>query len=92
MKKEISANKENNFTKIYAETFMKLFKTKMSCCDWKDYFRFTQHLKEIVLKQYNNGELPCVDPFTLFMIDFTMDDKLLISNKWAESEKQKAYT
>ena len=33
LKKEISANKENNFTKIYAEIFMKLFKTKMACCD-----------------------------------------------------------
>lgn len=40
LKKEISANKENNFTKIYAEIFMKLFKTKMACCDWKDYNKF----------------------------------------------------
>jgi protein O-GlcNAc transferase len=32
-----------------------------------------------------------VDPFSLFMIDFSMEDKLLISAKWAENEKQKAY-
>jgi hypothetical protein len=66
---------------------MKLFQTKMACCDWKDYNKFTQRLKEVVLFQYNNGELPCVDPFDMFMIDWTMEDKLLISNKWAENEK-----
>ena len=70
---------------------MKLFNTKMACCDWKDYFQFTEHLKTIVLNQFQKGEVPCVDPFSLFMIDFSMDDKLLISEKWAESEKQKAY-
>lgn len=70
---------------------MKLFNTKMACCDWKDYFEFTEHLKQIVLKQYRNGEMPCVDPFSLFMIDFSMDDKLLISAKWAHNEKLKAY-
>lgn len=37
-----------------------------------------------------NGEMPCVDPFSLFMIDFSMDDKLLISTKWAENERKKA--
>ena len=91
MKKEQSTVSESRVSKIYAETFMKLFNTKMACCDWKNYDQFTQHLKEIVLKQYSHGEVPCVDPFSLFMIDFSMDDKLLISVRWAESEKQKAF-
>jgi len=69
---------------------MKLFNTKMACCDWSQYDEFNTHLKEIVLKQFMNGEMPCVDPFSLFMIDFSMDDKLLISTKWAENEKTKA--
>ena len=90
-KKEQASVSDSRVSKIYAETFMKLFNTKMACCDWRDYFKFTQHLKEIVLKQYTNGEVPCVDPFSLFMIDFSMEDKLLISARWAESEKQKAY-
>lgn len=91
MKKEQASVSDSRVSKIYAETFMKLFNTKMACCDWKDYEKFTQHLKEIVLKQYTHGEVPCVDPFSLFMIDFSMEDKLLISVRWAESEKQKAY-
>lgn len=70
---------------------MKLFNTKMACCNWKNYFEFIEHLKSIVLRQFKAGEVPCVDPFSLFMIDFSMDDKLLISYKWAEQEKQKAF-
>jgi hypothetical protein len=70
---------------------MKLYNTKMACCDWKDYFQFVEHLKSIVIKQFTNGDVPCVDPFSLFMIDFTMNDKLLISAKWAENEKAKAF-
>ena len=48
-------------------------------------------MKFIVLKQYNNGEVPCIDPFSLFMLNFTMQDKLVISMKWAEAEKKKAF-
>lgn len=66
-------------SKIYTETFVKLFKTKNASCDWSDYDQFVFHLKKIVIKQFQNGELPCVDPFQLFMIDFTMEEKLLIS-------------
>ena len=94
MSHEQTQNPENNGTpisKVYAETFMKLYNTKMACCDWKDYSKFVEHLKAIVIKQFTLGEVPCVDPFSLFMIDFTMKDKLLISQKWAENEKQKAF-
>ena len=35
--------------------------------------------------------MPCVEPFSLFMIDFTMDDKLLISARWADRERDKAF-
>jgi hypothetical protein len=39
--KEANSQKLDNtsdISKIYAETFMKLFNTKIACCDWKDYF------------------------------------------------------
>ena len=75
---------------IYAQTFVKLFNAKMACCDWRDYDLLQAHLREIVLNQYNSGLLPCIDPFSLFMLDFAMSDKLIISQKWAEAEKQKA--
>lgn len=32
----------------------------------------------------------CIDPWSLFMIDWGMNDKLIISKKWAEKEKKKA--
>lgn len=70
---------------------MKLFNTKLACCDWNNFDRYNEHLKLILLKQYLNGELPSIDPFSLFMLDFSMEDKILISIKWAESEKKKAY-
>jgi hypothetical protein len=88
---EIDFNKHESLSKIYIETFVKLFKTKNASCDWSDYFELTQHLKSIVIKQFQNEELPCVDPFQLFMIDFSMQDKLMISVKWAQNEKKKAY-
>ena len=79
-----------SISKIYAETFVKLFNTKVACCDWKDLDKFTHHLKYILLRQYKGGDLPSIDPFSLFMLDFTMDDKLAIAMKWADSEKKKA--
>lgn len=88
---KLNVHHTNQISKIYSETFMKLFQTKMACCDWKDDVQFVQHLKQILIKQFQNGELPCIDPFSLFMIDFTLDEKLLISAKWAENEKAKAF-
>lgn len=43
-------SEQSSISTVYAETFMKLFNTKMACCDWTNYFEFTEHLKEIVLK------------------------------------------
>ena len=80
-----------SISKIYAETFMKLFNTKMQCCDWNNYYDYVDNLKKIIMKQYGNGDLPCIDPFSMFMLDFRMEDKLIISKKWAESEKIKAF-
>lgn len=78
-------------SKFHADTFIKLFNTKQASCDWRYFDRSIEHLKFIVLKQYNNGEVPCIDPFSLFMLNFTMQDKLVISMKWAEAEKKKAF-
>lgn len=42
---------------------MKLYKTKMACCDWQNYNAFIDHLKKIVIQQFQKGEVPCVDPW-----------------------------
>jgi hypothetical protein len=33
------------------------------------------------------GELPCVDPFSLFMFNFSPEQKLLITKRYAEHVK-----
>lgn len=65
---------------------MKLFVTKGACCDWHQYDWLVEHLKYILLQQFRHGEMPCIEPFTLFMLDFSMEDKLIISQKWAQSQ------
>ena len=47
---QIDFQGQSQISKIYTETFVKLFTTKNSSCDWRDYFQFTSHLKQIVLK------------------------------------------
>jgi hypothetical protein len=39
-----------NISKLYAETFVKLFNTKIACCDWNNYEKYNDHLKKILLK------------------------------------------
>lgn len=33
------------------------------------------------------GELPCVDPFSLFMFNFTPEQKFLVTKRYAEHVK-----
>lgn len=72
-------NLTKNISSIYSETFVKLFVTKGACCDWYQYDWLVEHLKHILLQQFRNGQMPCIEPFTLFMLDFSMEDKLIIS-------------
>lgn len=83
---QLDGNKTGHISKIYSETFVKLFVTKGACCDWYQYDWLVEHLKYILLQQFRNGEMPCIEPFTLFMLDFSMEDKLIISKKWAQSQ------
>jgi lipopolysaccharide biosynthesis regulator YciM len=50
-----------------ADTFAKLCKAKLTCCDWDQQDECYNHLFSLVSKQMEAGELPCVDPFTIFM-------------------------
>ena len=81
---------ENSIGKAYAETFVKLFNTKVACCDWSQLGAFNAHLKHILTRQYFGGDMLSLDPFSLFMLDFTMEDKLTIAQQWAKAEKVKA--
>lgn len=81
---------DNAIGKAYAETFVKLFNTKVACCDWSQLPAFTAHLKHILKRQYFGGDMLSLDPFSLFMLDFTMEDKLTIAQQWAKAEKVKA--
>ena len=49
---KIGVSPNQGISKIYAETFMKLFNTKMQCCDWNNYYAYIDELKKIILKQY----------------------------------------
>jgi len=49
---DIDFNQQESLSKIYTETFVKLFKTKNASCDWSDYDQFVFHLKKIVIKQF----------------------------------------
>ena len=37
------------------------------------------HLKEILKRQFFGGDMVSLDPFSLFMLDFNMEDKLIIA-------------
>ena len=39
-----------SISKIYSETFMKLYNTKMASCDWNHHQEFIEHLKQILMK------------------------------------------
>ena len=46
---QLDQNKTENISKIYSETFVKLFITKGACCDWYQYEWLVEHLKYILL-------------------------------------------
>lgn len=49
------------------DTFAKLCGIKLQCCDWEQQDEYYTHLYTLVSKQMAAGEVPCVDPFTIFM-------------------------
>lgn len=54
-----------------AATFAAMCNAKQFCCDWEQYDECFEHLFSLVSKQMDSGELPCIDPFSLFMYNFT---------------------
>ena len=44
---QLDCNKTGHISKIYSETFVKLFVTKGACCDWYQYEWLVEHLKYI---------------------------------------------
>lgn len=46
---QLDGNKTGQISKIYSETFVKLFVTKGACCDWHQYEWLVEHLKYILL-------------------------------------------
>jgi tetratricopeptide (TPR) repeat protein len=50
-----------------AATFAALCNAKQYSCDWEEQAECSDHLFKLVKKQIEEGELPCVDPFSLFM-------------------------
>ena len=39
-----------SISKIYSETFIKLYNTKLASCDWNHHQEFIEHLKHILMK------------------------------------------
>ena len=50
-----------------SDTFSKLCNAKLFCCDWEQQDEYYTHLFNLVSKQMDSTELPCVDPFSIFM-------------------------
>lgn len=50
---------------------MALINTKIICCDWEYQEQYFACLMQAVSEQVDRGELPCADPFNIFMMDFT---------------------
>ena len=70
-------------------TLMELMNTKLACCDWENYDEYFQHLVNVVTAQVQRGELPCADPFNIFMMNFTSEQKFEIARLYSEHIKQR---
>ncbi len=70
-----------------AATFAAMCNAKQYCCDWDQTEDCFNHLYTLVSKQMEANELPCVDPFSLFMYNFTPEQKFLITKRYAEHVK-----
>ena len=64
-------------------TLMALMNTKVTCCDWENFDEYFKNLVHVVTIQVQNGELPCVDPFNIFMLDFTSEQKFEIAQLYS---------
>ena len=62
---------------------------KLTCCDWENYDEYFQNLVQTVTAQVQKGELPCADPFNIFMMDFTSDQKFEIAKLYSQHIKQR---
>lgn len=54
-----------------AATFAAMCNAKQFCCDWDEINECFVHLYNLTAKQMDQGDIPCVDPFSLFMYNFT---------------------
>ena len=70
-------------------TLMELMNTKLACCDWENYDEYFQHLVNVVTAQVQRGKLPCADPFNIFMMNFTSEQKFEIARLYSEHIKQR---
>ena len=68
---------------------MALMNTKLQCCDWEHYDEYFQHLVTVVATQIQNGELPCADPFNIFMMDFKSEQKFEIAKLYSQHIRQR---
>lgn len=54
---------------------MALMNTKLACCDWENYHEYFKTLAQMVRAQIKQGEMPVADPFNIFMMEFTSEEK-----------------
>lgn len=50
---------------------MALMNAKSVCCDWENYQQCFTYLFDVVKAQIESGEVPCADPFNIFMLNFS---------------------
>ena len=70
---------------------MALMNTKLNCCDWENYDECFKTLVQVVTTQIQNGELHCADPFNIFMMDFTGEQKFEIAKLYSQHIKLRTF-
>ena len=58
---------------------MALMNTKLQCCDWTNYSYYFTTLAAMVRHSISVGEMPVADPFNIFMMEFTCEEKFQIA-------------
>lgn len=63
---------------------MALMNAKSNCCDWENYQQCFTYLFDIVKAQVESGEVPVADPFNIFMLNFTPEQKFMIAKSYSQ--------
>jgi protein O-GlcNAc transferase len=68
----------------FPDAYCNLIQCYQYICNWQDYDFYVGKLKDIILKQINDGQLPSIDPYHSLMYPFSSEVLKEIASKNAE--------